>query len=203
MPTHASHTYEPAIDDTLLAGLHVALEGLAKAMAAKVNNDISRHIEHETATKVEKRVARLLPKLLEQQFAQMFLQNQDAARQRRALLAHLLSAVDLDALHRIPAPIDAVLTRDQEEVDEITSEAAAKLLNVSRTHLNTLVDSGQLGAVRRTAGGHRRISRAVVLQYKAASKERQAKGLDAMAEASQRLGLYAGELDSIPVRGKR
>jgi len=35
------------------------------------------------------------------------------------------------------------------------------------------------------------------------SKKRHAKGLEAMAQASQRLGLYEGELDGIPRKKKR
>ena len=90
-----------------------------------------------------------------------------------------------------------------DESDELTSEEAAKLLYVSRTRLNTLVDTGRLGEVPRTAGRHRRISKATVLQYKADSKKRQEKGLKAMIKASERLGLYDEEFAStanIPVR---
>ena len=100
-------------------------------------------------------------------------------------------------------PLATSIDAAPDETDELTSEEAAKLLHVSRTHLNTLVDTGRLGEVSRTAGRHRRISKAAVLQYKAASKERQAKGLDAMAEASERLGLYDQELEGVPVRSKR
>jgi hypothetical protein len=46
-----------------------------------------------------------------------------------------------------------------------------------------LVGTGALDQVRRTAGGHRRISKAAVLRYKAASKERQKRGLDTMIES--------------------
>jgi excisionase family DNA binding protein len=84
--------------------------------------------------------------------------------------------------------------------DELTSAAAAQLLHVSRSHVNELADTGHLGEVRRTAEGHRRIAKAAVLQYKAASKERQAKGLDAMVKASERLGLYDQELSCVSIR---
>jgi excisionase family DNA binding protein len=87
--------------------------------------------------------------------------------------------------------------------EELTSEAASKLLHVSRTHVNTLADSGALGVVRRTDGGHRRISKAALLKYKALSKERQSKGLDAMVAASQKLGLYDAELEGLPVKAGR
>lgn len=71
---------------------------------------------------------------------------------------------------------------------------------LSRTHVNSLADSGALGVVRRTGGGHRRISKAALLRYKALSKERQSKGLDAMVAASQKLGLYDAEVESLPVK---
>lgn len=76
-------------------------------------------------------------------------------------------------------------------------------MHVSRTHLNTLADSGALGYVRRTDGGHRRISKAALLKYKATSRQRQAKGLDATVAASQRLALYGAELASLPGRADR
>lgn len=66
-----------------------------------------------------------------------------------------------------------------------------------------LADSGALGEIRRTAGNHRRISRTALLDYKARSKERQAKGLDAKMEASQKLGLYDDELAGVPRRAGR
>lgn len=207
MAAHPRNPVKPAVEKALLSGLHLALEGLAQAMAQTVNTVIAQHVGQKAAAKaVERRVAELMPGLLEQQFALSFLQDQDAARRRRALLTHLLSAADLHGVRGMPftAPMVPVEAADAPEgADEMTSEAAAKLLHVSRTHLNSLVDLGQLGPVRRTAGGHRRIPRAAVLQYKAASKARQAKGLDAMAEASRRLGLYANELDGVPVRTRR
>jgi len=75
------------------------------------------------------------------------------------------------------------------DTEVLTCESAAKLLNVSRTHVNTLIETGQLKGVRRTTDGHRRILKSEVLRYKAAGKTRQDMGLDAMVEASERLGL--------------
>lgn len=208
MTAVAPTTSARSLDNQVVGGLHVAFEGLAKALVAKVNALIAQQLERQAASKtIEKKVAAMMPMVLEQAFILNFLHDhQDAARHRRAILSHLLTAAELQnvvgsasiaPLAGMPseaAPTDAV---------ELTSEAAAKLLHVSRTHLNTLVDTGQLGNVRRTAGGHRRIAKAAVLQYKAASKDRQAKGLDAMVEATERLGLYDNELDGIPVRYKR
>ena len=199
---------ESTLDHQVVGGLHVAFEGLAKELATKVNALIAQQLGRQAASKtIEQKVAAIMPVVLEQAFIRDFLQSkQDSARHRRAILSHILSAAELQntvgSLLLVPfsgtpseaAPADA---------EELTSEAASKLLHVSRTHLNTLVDTGQLGDVRRTAGGHRRISKAAVLQYRAASKDRQAKGLDAMVEATERLGLYDSELDGIPGRFKR
>ncbi|MDB5999225.1 MAG: DNA-binding protein [Rhizobacter sp.] len=184
----------PNADSPLASGLHVAFESFSKALVANVNALIAQQLKRQAASRtIEKKVADAMPALLEQAFIADFLQDKESARHRRAILAHLLSTAELQSF--VDPAADRASTASADDTAELTSEAAAKLLHVSRTHLNTLVDTGQLGAVRRTAGGHRRISRADVLRYKAASKERQAKGLDAMVQATERLGLYDNELD--------
>ena len=76
---------------------------------------------------------------------------------------------------------------------------------VSRTHINMLMDTGKLGEITRTHGGHRRIARAAVLEYKAESKGRRADGMKAMVEATDRLGLYDAEAAELraAMKGKR
>lgn len=124
------------------------------------------------------------------------------AREHRALLSHVLSAAELQATvgedwAALMQTSGASRAAAGTAVDEaLTSETASKLMHVSRTHVNSLADSGALGVVRRTGGGHRRISKAALLRYKALSKERQSKGLDAMVAASQKLGLYDAEVES-------
>jgi excisionase family DNA binding protein len=197
----------PSVDPQLIKVLHAAFGSLAKALGTQVNAVIAQQLDQQAASKtIERKVADAMPTLLEQAFIVDFLQDKKSARHRRAILAHLLSTAELqnfaDSALKVPVatlPVEAV----PEDAEELTSEDAAKLLHVSRTHLNTLVDSGELGEIRRTAGRHRRISKAAVLRYKAASQERQSKGLDAMVQASERLGLYDRELDGVPVRSKR
>ena len=126
----------------------------------------------------------------------------DASRRQRAVLGCLLHGVDLGG-YPMPSVMsdegrDSRSRQSADEDPEMTSEGAAKLLHVSRTHLNSLIDAGELGVVRRTSGGHRRISRPAVLAYWARTKERQFEGLDEMIEASQRLGLYDAEIDDLP-----
>lgn len=197
----------PSVDSQqLLKGVHFALERFAKELSAQLASLVEAQFAAGKASRkaVEKAVAAQVPALLEQAFIANFLAGETSVRERRAVLAHLLSAAELQAsVGAGLAAFPGKTTASAEEDDELTSEAAAKLLHVSRTHLNTLADSGAFGPVRRTDGGHRRISKAALLKYKAQSQERQAKGLDAMMAASQKLGLYDAELAGLPVRGGR
>lgn len=190
------------IDQQLASALHFALADMTKSLAAQVNAVIAARMKHKATTEaIGQTVSEMLPRLLESEFAHELLKNQTLARKRRAMLVHLLTAADVQGFGVNPRGRLADGSTD-DDGDELTSEEAAQLLHVSRTHINTLMDTGKLGAVSRTAGGHRRVSRTTVLDYKARSKERQAKGLEAMADASQRLGLYAKEKAGIARRSK-
>jgi len=193
MTNLARRSNAPLLDARIQKTVHAAFDGFAKALSAQVNAVVA----HKA---IEKKVSAAMPALLEQAFITEFLEDKDASR-RRALLAHLLTTAELQNLSEPPL-VEAPALADAADT-ELTSEAAAKLLHVSRTHLNALVDAGQLGEVRRTAGRHRRISKAAVLRYKEASRQRQTQGLDDMMAATQRLGLYERELEGVPVRGKR
>jgi excisionase family DNA binding protein len=188
-------------------GLHFALDGLAKDLAAHLITLVESQFAGGKASRkaVEKIVTAQVPALLEQSFITSFLAAETAVRARRTVLAHLLSTAELRATVGAGAGMlaEAGAASGADEDDGLTSEAAAKLLHVSRTHLNGLADAGALGVVRRTDGGHRRISKAALLEYKARSRERQTKGLDAMMAASQKLGLYDEELAGLPVRKSR
>ena len=182
---------------TKFAGeLHVALGGLAGSMSTHLASILAKETKGFTAKEIGRVVARAMPQVLETEFKRELLASEPGARKRRVLLAHVLTGVDA-------REIIAVAADSADDEDALTSEQASMLLHMSRTHVNSLLDSGALGPVTRTVGGHRRVSRAAVLAYKQQSKKRQAKGLEAMAQASQRLGLYEGELDGIPRKKKR
>lgn len=181
-------------------GLRFALADWADTLAAGVSAAISRELKSRAASAatVRNTVKKLMPALLEDAFLRNLIETERDAPKRRAVLIHLLSAADAGI---IPATHGA----DAKPADQavLTSEEAAVMLHVSRTHLNTLLDAGKLGPVERTAGGHRRIPRPAVIAYKEACKARQARGLDTMVSASRRLGLYEGELKGVPRRSKR
>jgi excisionase family DNA binding protein len=211
MTTLARPPPSAASESQLLKGLHLALGDFSKDLTAQLVVLLQAQLGAAKPSRktVEKAVVESVPLVLEQAFVTSFLSGKAHARERRAFLTHLLSTAELQATGgkdwavHLQAAASSKPASDADDDEELTSEAASKLLHVSRTHVNTLADSGVLGTVRRTDGGHRRISKAALLGYKALSQERQAKGLEAMAAASQKLGLYDDELTGLPVRAAR
>jgi excisionase family DNA binding protein len=132
------------------------------------------------------------------------LEDDAVAQHQRNVLAHLLLTANLLKAGASP-PFQALAPGGEADDPLLSSEEAAKLLHVSRTHINMLIDSGKLGEIGRTEGGHRRIARGAVLKYKADSKLRRAKGIQAMVEATDKLGLYDREMNDLhaAMKGKR
>jgi excisionase family DNA binding protein len=200
-----------AAERQLPAGLHLALGSFTKDLTAKVVALVNAQLAATKPSRktVEKAVAESVPVLVEQAFVTCFLAGEEHAREQRAFLSHVLSAAELQATvgkdwaALVQAAGASKAAANAHDDEWLTSEAASKLLHVSRTHLNTLADSDALGVVRLTHGGHRRISKAALLKYKALSQKHQAKGLDAMVAASQKLGLYDAELDGLQAKTRR
>ena len=117
----------------------------------------------------------------------------------RLVLTNLFCTTTTNLSQTSDAPTQTAPKVDEEVV---TSEEAAKLLHVSRTHINKLVEKGELGEVRKTEGGHRRILRSAVMAYKEKSKAGQFKGLEQMMAASAALGHYDDEMNNVPLRRK-
>ncbi|MGF6505889.1 excisionase family DNA-binding protein [Paraburkholderia sp. 32] len=88
----------------------------------------------------------------------------------------------------------------EEKSEELTIEEAARLLFVSRTHLNKLLDDGKLSGVRTTEDGQRRIPRTTVVAYREQMRAAQKEGLNRMVESTDRMGLYDAELEGLPER---
>lgn len=187
-----------SVDSKLLGSVHAALGDIASVLVSELKVLVGSLSAKVDVKALEKSVEKLVPSVMERQFVSQFLVNADSARQHRAVLAHLLAEAELKNTVG-PAAVVSL----EGDAEEVTSEQAAKLLHVSRTHVNTLVAEGKLGTARLTPGGHRRLAKADVLRYKAESKTRQARGLDSMAAASERLGLYEDELAGIPVRASK
>lgn len=180
---------------TALSGVAAALsDGLSKLIRAEMK-------KHIGAAAINSAVKGALPRLLERSFQVSLLAAATETHKNRIAMLHLLTTAEFQNLSEnfiVNAP--AVSINDATE--SLTTEEAAKLLSVSRTHVISLVQSQTLTASR-TSGGHRRISKAAVLAYKAEMKTRQSRGLDAMMAASADTGLYKAELEGIPRRAKR
>lgn len=206
MTTPAQPMSKSTNDGQLASGLHFALSSVAESLASSVSALLAKRLKaHADAStdglrQAVKEVKDLVPSLLEVEFTRGLLKDDEGARMQRAMLVHLLTAAELKSI--VANPVGTLVANPADD-EVLTSEQAAKLLHVSRSHVNTLLDNGRLGEVSKTAGGHRRVSKAAVLAYKAKGKERQSKSLEAMTEASQALGLYDDELEGIPRRSKR
>ena len=191
--------------DVLLArpdvgsALDIAFSGVAQSVGEKLSATFTKWIRAGKPPKraeMQKELAVALDAVLGDEFFVRLIDDGAPARQRRAALMALLSAAEF------PGTTFSVIAHDNDD-ELLTSEQAAELLHVSRTHVNKLMDSGTLKNVSRTEGRHRRVPKASVMAYKAESKARQAKGMERMTEASRRLGLYEAELAGIPKPPKR
>ncbi len=75
-----------------------------------------------------------------------------------------------------------------EDIEAMTTQDAANLLNVSRPHLVKLLETGEIPQLPKV-GRHRRVARATVLKYKRARDAQRELALRELAALSQRHGL--------------
>jgi len=197
MPTNTSAT---------LPDVRGASDTLAAQIADVVRSLTGRMLEDTSASKKAARgaSAQQLVKQAMNSIVQSLLVDDAVAQRQRTILAQLLLTANL-LKSGANESLQALALSGEVGDPLLSSEEAAKLLHVSRTHINMLIDSGKLGQVNRTEGGHRRIARTAVLKYKAKSKLRRARGVNAMVEATERLGLYDAEAAELraAMKGKR
>ena len=91
----------------------------------------------------------------------------------------------LEALERLRDGKHVHVVADDEE---ITTQDAAGLLNVSRPYVVSLIEQGVLPC--RKVGARRRLRLADVVLYREIERARQTAAVDALANEAQELGLY-------------
>lgn len=189
-------------DEQMFALLPTALGGMTAALSEGLSKLIRTELgKHSDAAAVNRAVKKALPQLLVRSFQDTLLAAATETHESRIALLHLLTTAEVQKLSGTFSST-APTAPANEAAESLTTEEAATLLSVSRTHVISLIKSGALDASQ-TSGGHRRISKAAVVDYKMAMKARQSKGLDAMMTATSDLGLYDAELEGIPQRTKR
>lgn len=185
---------------------HGLSDALAAQIADAVRSLMDRMLEDESGASKEagRASAPQLMKRVTTSIIRALLLDDAVAQHQRTVLAQLLLTANLRKTGA-PASLQPSILDDEADDPLLSSEEAAKLLHVSRTHLNMLIDSGKLGEITRTLGGHRRIAKTAVLKYKAESKQRRARGFAATMESSERLGLYDTEDAELraAMKGKR
>ncbi len=134
--------------------------------------------EQPGAVALETRITIVVTQVLEQSLSS---QTAEGKALRMALIAKLANAEvgSVATSAAKDASADALLT---------TAEAAAKL-EVSRPYVSMLCDSGKLGQVVMTEGGHRRI-RASAVQAYLATRTKQHEGAVSPRQAGVEAGLY-------------
>lgn len=165
MPTPAARMKNPAQS-------YDPLEPLAKAIGSMLASTVGKK-QGSTAT-LSFQVAKALHQVLEAKTPQ-------SRSARMLLIRHLVDIESQEAWIEIPKKL---ATAD----DLIGTAQAAELLGYSRPYVAMLIDQNKLKGATRSAGGHRRISRAVVLEWKEQHKV-SGKGADLRAEG-QKIGAY-------------
>jgi hypothetical protein len=139
--------------------LQFALSGVVRALLTRTLSAL----RNSKVRPVGKVLDAVLANDLEPKLRAALLSPDSDARARRAVLMALCSAADLEqsslTLHTLPpqlSPRNAQL---------LTSTQAAVLLQFSVTHVKKLMDTGHLGEIIKSPGGHRRIWRTAIAAY--------------------------------------
>ena len=200
--TTAARTSNPIDSNAPVSALlQTALSGITAALADGLSKFIRNELRKQSGVAaVISAVKSALPRLLERSFLDTLLTVEKDTQSRRVAMLHLLTTAEMQSLSA--NFLSTASTGAHEAADSLTTEQAATLLGVSRTHVISLIKSHALLASL-TSGGHRRLLKTAVLAYKEEMKARQSRGLDAMMAATTDMGLYETELLGIPQRTKR
>lgn len=154
--------------------LHDPLEPLAQAIGSMLTGTVGE--KQVASMTLSSQVSKALHQVLETRTPQ-------GRSARLLLMRHLVDIESQDAGIEIPKMAATAS-------DLIGTAEAAELLGYSRPYVAMLIDQNQFKGATRSAGGHRRVSRAAVLQWKA-QHQASSKGAGAdMRTEGQKIGAY-------------
>lgn len=167
MPTPAARTKNSV-------PLYDPLEPLAHAIGSMLTSTVGEKQALSMALSLQ--VSKALHQVLETRTPQ-------GRSARLLLMRHLVDIESQDAGIEIP---NMVATAS----DLIGTAEAAELLGYSRPYVAMLIDQNQLKGATRSAGGHRRVSRAAVLEWKAQHQASSKGSGSSMRAEGQKIGAY-------------
>jgi excisionase family DNA binding protein len=125
-----------------------------------------------------------------------------SGKQLRLALANRLLNIEMGQGLSVPEVPGLIELADQESDPLLKTADVAVLLGVSRPYVSMLCDSGKLGEVTKTEGGHRRVRQSAVDAYKAAQKRAHASA-PSPREAAAEAGMYAFDDSAFVKAAKR
>ncbi len=150
------------------------LDPLAQAIGLRLGGTVSA--KGSAPTSMSSRVAKALHEVLESR-------TPESRSTRMLLIRHLVDIESQDAaidIPKVPAVAD----------DLISTAQAAQILGFSRPYVAMLIDQKKLKGATVSAGGHRRVSRATVMEWK---EQHQTPGESlSLRTEGQRIGAYKG-----------
>jgi excisionase family DNA binding protein len=167
MPTPAARSKNPV-------PLYDPLEPLAQAIGSMLAGTEGK--KQVPSMTLSSQVSKALHQVLETRTPQ-------GRSARLLLMRHLVDIESQDAGIEIPKMAATAS-------DLIGTAEAAELLGYSRPYVAMLIDQNQFKGATRSAGGHRRVSRAAVLQWKAQHQASTKKAGADMRTEGQKIGAY-------------
>lgn len=157
------------------------IQPLADAVARGIKDTL---VEVGSSDSLLEEISGRLPALVAKALQESLTQPSAKGKALRMALITKLASDEMTPL------ADAILAQQTGDADSLLSTAeAAKILGMSRPYITMLCDSGKLGPIETTDGGHRRISRDALERYRVQSLT-QYRDAPTMREAGLEARLY-------------
>lgn len=176
------------IEDTTLESR--LREGL-QLLASEITRNFDKAQEKDMAALSPTELLDLLTLCFERAFITPRPELADQANRARSTLTSLISIGNVLAF--MGPSVGRAPTRELATNDVMSTEDAARLLNVSRPYVIKLADAGKLGLVLKTEGNHRKLLGSEVRAYQEAQQKVGAAALQRVIDVSQEAGAYVND----------